>query len=200
MKINFLIPAFLFVLFTVVSCNKENEEPELETSYTKSIERISSNDFEKNLIEIAENTYPPKMDVMAAAIFSNIEIPDSAYWYYNSFDGVLIPYAITIDAINYYSELIEAMNAGEVNTIFITASFDYKSEVKYKEKFSIAITEQVDPENYENVFIVEMDLKWQNYCGSLCALWISKKRTVVFNKEGELIKIYFDGAESVAVS
>lgn len=200
MKVNLIIPVFIFFIFAAVSCNKENEEQEIETSYEQSIERISSNDFEKNLIEIAENTYPPKMDVMAAAIFSNIEIPDSAYWYYNSFDGVLIPYAITVDAINYYSELIEALNTGELQTIFITASFDYKAEVEFKEEYALANNEKDESDNYADVFVVEMNLKWENYCGSLCALWINKKRTVVFSEEGELLKIYFDGAKPVVVS
>jgi len=188
------------LVFFSVSCNKETEEPEIEISYTKSVARISANDFEKNLIEIAENTYPPKMDVMAAAVFSNMEIPDSAYWYYNSFDGVLIPYAITIDAVNYYSELIDDLDAGVLNTIFITAAFDYKAEVKFNESYTIIKNENEATENYEDVYVVEMILKWENYCGSLCALWINKKRTVIFNKEGELIKVYFDGPEPVMVS
>ena len=188
------------LLIFSVSCVKETEEPELETSFTKSIERIAKDSFETNLIEMAEKAYPPRMEVVAAAVFSNIEIPDSAYWYYNSFDGVLIPYAITIDAINYYTELIDGLESGTISSIFITASFDYKAEVELKEEYTIANNENNNDDNYQNVYVVTMNLKWENYCGSLCALWISKKRTVVFDKNGELLKIYFDGAEPVAVS
>jgi hypothetical protein len=192
---------FLLFLFALnYSCNKETKEPEIETSYTKSIERISSNDFEKNLIEIAENTYPARMEVLAAAVFSNIQIPDSAYWYYNSFDGIYIPYAITAGAIDYYSALIDDLNAGRVNSIFVTASFEYKADVEFKNNYSISENEKTGPDLYSEVYVVNMNLKWENYCGSLCAMWISKKRTVVFNQAGELLKVYFDGAEPVAVS
>ena len=159
MKINLLYSLVLILAIFSVSCNKETEEPEIETSYTKSIERIFSNDFEKNLIEIAENTYPPRMHVWAAAALSNFEIPDTAYWYYNSFDGVLIPYAITNEAINYYSDLIDDLDAGRINTFFITADFEYKAEVEFRENFSISVNENENPEDYKDVQIVQMNIK-----------------------------------------
>lgn len=190
----------LIILFAVISCNNETEEPEIERVYTKSVERISTNDFEKNLIEQAESIYPPRMEVMAAAVFSNIEIPETGYWYYNSFDGIYIPYAITVEAINYYGDLIDDIKSGKINTIFLTATFEYQAKIEFHNNYSIRNNEKDDSDEYKDVYVVEMNLTWENYCGSLCGLWINKKRTVIFNQSGELQKVYFDGAEPIAVS
>jgi hypothetical protein len=190
----------LIIIIVAISCNIETEEPVIEKIYTKSVERISINDFEKNPIEKAESIYPERIEVMAAAVFSNIDIPETGYWYYNSFDGIQIPYAITIDAINYYTELIDDINSGKINTFFLKATFIYQAKVEFHDNYSIKINGKDDANEYKNVYVVDMNLTWEHSCGSLCGLWINKKRTVVFDQSGELQKVYYDGAEPVAVS
>lgn len=192
-----LLPVFLLLFF---SCITESQEQQEERVFTKSVERISANNFEKNLIDAAEKYYPPREDVVIVAGTSKLEIPQTKYWFYSVFDGVYIPYAITIDAIQYYSGLIDDFNSGKKETFFITAKFEYKAEVKFYNDFSVKSTESQATDMYKSVYVVTMNLKWENYCGSLCALWINKERVVVFNQAGELIKVHFDGITPVAVS
>ncbi len=202
MKKYLFLPAILSTTIWF-SCSYEENEPEAEKSYTKSIERISSGSFEAGLIETAETVYPPRQDVIQAA-GTWTEVPVSGYWYYNSFDGVYIPYAITSDAINYYSGLIEQFNQEPEGNFFLTADFRHQATVSFKENYQSpalnSLGEPLIPQEYENVYVVEMKLEWEQYCGSLCAMWIDKERIVIFNKSGGLLDIFLDGPVSVPVS
>lgn len=198
---------FIIALMLFISCIKETEDNNLdniERSYTKSIERIASNDFEADLIDQAEKYYPSRENVVSAAEWSGMEIPETKYWYYNSFDGVKIPFAITEDAINYYSDLIDEFNENPDDVFFYSANFEYKAEVTFYENYISPETDSqeqaTEPESFDSVYVVKMALAWEDYCGSLCAAWINKDRIVVFNESGELLKVYLDGVSSVAVS
>lgn len=200
-------PLFVLLAFLILlSCDKNNEEqePEIERSYTKSVERISTNDFEAGLIDKAENYYPPRDTVVAATQWSGMELPDTKYWYYDHFDGVYLPFAVTSDAVDYYSELIDNFNKNKKEVFFLTAHFDYLAKVEFHEQYTSpeknASGKTVTPDTYSKVYVVRMKLKWENYCGSLCALWINKERVVVFNETGDLIKVYLDGTAPVLVS
>lgn len=194
---------FTLLILAFVSCNKSDSEPEEERLYTKSVERISSSNFEADLIDKAEKYYPPREDVLEVQGY-RMGIPDTLYWYYDSFDGVLLPYAITYDAIVYYSGLIDQFNANKVETFFLSASFEYKAEVTFHENYNSPSTfsdESIaEPKEYNSVYVVSLSLKWSDYCGSLCALWINKDRIAVFNENGELLKVYLDGLVPIAVA
>lgn len=194
-----LIVSLLF--FTILSCQKDNDES--ERSYTKSVERIFTNDFEENLIYKAEKHYPPRDSVLKVAK-SFMEIPESKYWYYNSFDGINIPYTITEDAVNYYSGLIDEFNKNKKINMFLTADFQYVAEVTFEKNFTSpafnSIGENIEFQEFSSVYVVALQLKWEDYCGNLCAMWINKKRIVVFNETGELLAVFLDGEEAVAVS
>jgi hypothetical protein len=58
----------------------------------------------------------------------------------------------------------------------------------------------VEPEIFSSAYVVELTIKWEQYCGPLCAMWINKKRIVVFNQAGQLLRVFLDGPVSVAVS
>lgn len=193
-----IIPIFLF---TLISCLK-TEEP-VEKNFVKSIERISEDDFEASLIEKAENYYPPREEVAGAAR-PWLEVPESGYWYYDSFDGVKIPYCITKEAIEYYSGLIDRFNADKDGTFFLAAEFNYKAEVKFFENYTSPATDsegiETEQQTFSSVYVVLMQLKWSDYCGSLCAMWIDKKREVVFSAEGDLLAVFLDGTIAVPVS
>ena len=188
------------IIFTNSSCQEKTDE--FERSYTKSIERISSNEFENELIDAAEKYYPPRDSVVKVTY--GMEIPYSKYWYYDVFDGVNIPYAITEDAINYYSNLIDELNENKKDNFFLAADLNYKAEVSFYESYTSPSLnsrgETVESEEFNSVYVVKMILKWEDYCGSLCALWINKERVVVFNETGDLLKVFLDGAAPTAVS
>ncbi|MDX8337650.1 hypothetical protein SLH46_00555 [Draconibacterium sp. IB214405] len=202
---NFFLPSLLMLAF--VSCSDSSDDNELEMperSYTKLIERNSDNTFEAELITKAESYYPSRQEVIDAAEWSGMEVPETAYWYYNSFDGVPIPYCITIDAIDYYSDLIDMYNANREDVFFYTAEFTYSANVAFHDNYTSpdknSMGEAVEPQSFESVYVVTLDLYWTDYCGSLCAMWIEKQRIVVFNESGDLLEVFMDGEISVPVS
>jgi hypothetical protein len=204
----FISVFFLIILF--ISCSENNTIPEDEIEqptkeYKKNIERIFSNEFERNLIALAESIYPRRDSVLSVTPTELIPfIPDSNYWFYQAFDGVNIPYAITNEAIVYYSEIIDELNASQ-NSFIYKAIFNYTATAAFYNTF---IFEGLDPftglplqsETFNNVFVVSMNLSWDHFCGPLCGLYIDHKRIVVFDNQGNLIKVFYDGDIPIAVS
>lgn len=205
MKANYFFLLSLLML-ALVSCNdSSDDELEMpERSYTKLIERNSDNSFEAELITKAELYYPPREDLIAATEWSGMEVPETAYWYYNSFDGVLIPYCITTDAIDYYTTLIDEFNANKEDVFFYTAEFTYSANVEFHDSYTSpdknSIGETVEPQSFDSVYVVTLDLYWMDYCGPLCAMWIEKQRIAVFSESGNLLEVFMDGTISVPVS
>lgn len=205
MRANYFLLLSLFIL-ALVSCSDSSDDGlEMpERSYTKLIERNTDNSFEADLITKAESYYPPREDLVAATEWSGLEVPETAYWYYNSFDGVLIPYCITTDAIDYYTTLIDEFNANKDDVFFLTAEFSYSANVEFHDSYSSpdenSNGETVEPQNFESVYVVTLNLYWMDYCGPLCAMWIEKQRIAVFNESGDLLEVFMDGTISVPVS
>lgn len=195
---------FAILILVVYSCSYSEAEKETDShSFTKKIERLADNEFESGLIEKTETYYPPREEVAEVA-GNRLDIPDSSYWYYNSFDGTLIPYAITKEAVNYYSNLIDEFTRTYGDSFFLSADFQYQATVRYEELYQSPDTnsagDAVIPLDFEKVYVVELVLKWDQYCGQLCAMWIDKKRIGVFDETGELLQIFLDGPISVPVS
>lgn len=172
-------------------------EKEEKREYKKLIERDFGNSVEEGLLTKAENYYPPREDIINAISTQTIEIPDSNYWYYDDFDGIRVPYCITIDAVNFYTHIIDSLNENKTANFLITAEFKYKAEVSFQKiYYSPARNNQgetVTPERFESVYVVHMYISWKDYCGALCGTTISRERIVIFNEEGELVKVFLDG-------
>ena len=196
-----LIPIILVIIF--VGCNNKDDILETPINFTKSIERISSNTFEAGLIEKAERYYPPREDVVSVSQIW-FQIPITAYWFYESFDGVFIPYSITIDAINYYSGMIDTLKIGNNTTKFLSAELKYKATVSFENEYISpslnSLGKAVVPEVFKSVYVVKLTLEWEQTCGSLCGLWIEKERIVVFDSEGNILKVFLDGPKRIMIS
>ena len=199
-----LLSTVLLLSIALAGCDSGGTEPEVERSYSKSIVREAASVFEATLIARAEVVYPPRDSVVAAA-WDPVQVPEVGYWFYGAFDGVLLPYAITGDAVTYYSELIDALEAGERLQFLTAASLDYRATASFREEYTF---EGVDPEtleplpseSFERVYVVEMSLKWHQYCGFDCAMWIDHDRVVVFDEAGDVLRVFLDGPRPIAVS
>ena len=133
---------YLLITFLIIGCIRDSSSPklidedEIKRSYTKTIIINSENAFTDSLISEAEKKYPARDSVLNVVDPREIElIPDSAYWFYSHFDGVLLPYAITKDAIKYYEDLIDSLRAGNIYQFIITAEFEYNSTITFKDTF-----------------------------------------------------------------
>ena len=186
--------------------NDSEHAPEIYREYTKSVVRESDSELEEKLIERAEAAYPPRDSVLKVVPSQRRDfIPKDGYWFYSSFDGVLIPYAITREAVDYYSDLIDALKSGDELQFITKADLRYFAKVDFHEEY---VFDEKDPrtgrplpeEVFNRVYVVQMTLEWSQYCGLECAMWIDQSRLVLFDQSGELLRIFRDGRHPVAVS
>lgn len=193
----------LLLMPLVVGCDATPDSGS-ERSYTQSIVREAGNDFEATLITRAEALYPPRDSVLAAA-WDPAQVPETGYWFYGLFDGTLIPYAVTGDAVTYYRELVEALDRSTSPPFLLSADLTYRAAVSFHETYTF---EELDPatqepfslEVFAQVYVVEMELDWSQYCGPVCGMWIEHSRVVVFDASGELLAVFGDGPRPTAVS
>lgn len=220
-SIVFFITAFLLVGCGVFENEQIEDDPEeeIERIYNKTIERNYSNEFERALIDSAEAAYPPRDNVIAVldSAFPNRNydelLPVTEYWHYDSFDGILLPYSITIDAIDYYGSLIDSMKASVTHQFITKANFKYKTSISFEEEYSFERPEewpdvvwqaflsfgqefgqnQLPSQLFENIYAVKMYLEWDHYCSEVCGLNFTQVRIILFNEKGDLVGIYLDG-------
>lgn len=198
----------IFFGVLLISCsntqqiNSQNDR-EYKREFSQSISRVFSNEFEEKLLKKAESIYPPRDSVLK--IVPNNEkdsIPETNYWFYRTIDHIKIPFVITSEAVNYYSNKINELYNDSTSTIY-SARFIYKAEVCFHETFNIDIDRIggliKQPHNFNNVFVVEMSMEWGHSCGNMCCLSFDKKRIVVFDLQGNLLNIFYDKSGTVII-
>lgn len=201
----------LGLITLLISCNTDtNFVTGLEKQkfgFKKSIKRISSN-FDEYLLILKAELYNPSRDSILKLPNRLKDIPEKNCWYFDSFDNILIPYAITADAIIYYSNLMDTLIASKGIYHRIPnqqVSYEYKADVKFYDSYTFIsdsrfTVKPLPTVSFENVYVVDMYLHWENHCGSACALYINHKRIVVFDKDRNLLRIFYDGVSWTAVS
>lgn len=192
----------------LVSCsntqtiNLQNDKKMIK-QFSQSISRVFNNEFEEKLLKQAESFYPPRDSVIKIVSEEyKGSIPYTGYWFYKTIDHIKIPYAITSEAVDYYSKKIDELYK-DSTSIINSAKFIYKAEVKFYETFkldvdriSMAIKQ---PYNANNVFVAEMSMEWGHGCGNMCCLGIRIKRVVIFDLQGNLLMVFYDRFGSVII-
>ena len=174
----------------------------LGRAFVASVHRNFRTSEEEHLIRIAEETYPPPEAILAIA-GSRSSGPalssEKRLWWYDDFDGVRLPYAVTLDAVRYYLGLLQAMGRGDsaqTNRIRMKrGEFSYYANISPRPR-----TFSRDGRVFRDVYVVEMGLSWSNYCGPECACWFSLDRTVVLRRDGTVLCVFGDRKPSVTVS
>ena len=170
-------------------------------AFVVSIRRSFRNPEEERLIRIAEETYPPPEAILAIA--GSRPGPEALskekrLWWYDSFDGVRLPYAVTMDAVRYYLTLSQALARGDTTETGIRmkrSEFSYHASIAARPS-----TYSRDGRVFKDVYVVNMGLTWSNYCGSECACWFRLDRTVVLRPDGTVLCVFGDQKPMVIVS
>ena len=171
-------------------------------AYVATVHREFRNPLEERLLGVAEGIYPPAKAVVSVAD-NHAErsklLREERLWWFGDFDGVRLPFAVTMDAVHYYLKLTQTFGRGDrtpPHQIPMIAS-----------KFSYTATVSPGPRNYtrggrtfRDVYVVEMKLSWWDYCGSLCACGFDLDRTVLFLPDGTLVCVFGDRKPLVGVS
>lgn len=171
-------------------------------SHPVTIKRSYVDVKQAKLIQLAEATMPKKEDVIKAMRSRGRQAFDTANtenpWWYDAFDGVFIPYAITAEGLSYYVALSDSFRKGNYSETkgikMEETSLVYTADIAIHEQFNY------EGETFNNVSVVTMNLSWYQYCGNVCAMRFEKKRIVIFDDKGLILRIFHDGITNYTVS
>lgn len=179
------------------------EEKIDQGSYKINIVRKSPNETERLLIRKAEALYPkenlvekPKSTTAAEKKVFSPTVEEAPFWSLKSFDGVKIAAIVSTRSINYYLELSSAYRNNQKPTAIEMSktAFSYSAVVVHYDKYDFR------RENFENVNVVFLKMKWSQYCGGLCAMGFTREKFVVFDKNNEPLAVFTDMETGVWVS
>jgi carboxypeptidase family protein len=168
-------------------------------AFVATVRREFRSPNEERLLRIAEETYPPTKAVASLAderTDHRALLKEKRLWWFGEFDGVRLPYAVTLGAVRYYLGLTQAMGRGErVPFRKKRIQFSYLASVS-----SSPDTVSMEGRAYGGVYVVKMSLEWSDYCGSLCALYFRLDRTVLLRPDGTVVGIFGDRRPMMMVS
>lgn len=178
-----------------------------------SVLRVAANPNDARLIVVAEQLYPNPEVILAAATteerkrllatargipLDTLKFPQRAAgspadrWWLDAFDGTWIPFAVTAGAVDYYLGRLHEYAAVRSPSGFSETDGDHAS---------LFYTARVIPGNAPDVArIVELELRWEYWCGLLCAMGFTHTRRVFFDAAGRVIRIEGDERPAVVVS
>ena len=157
--------------------------------HTVTVTRKAADDAERRLIAAAEAAQPPRADVQKAA--GETKLPEQGpVWWYREALGLRIPYALTTEAVDYFTALVRSY-AKESFTRYTQPS----SRVEYTASVAAHQSFQHEEASFTNVRVVTLSLAFdQNFCATGTeGLAFRKERTVVFDAAGKILAIFGDG-------
>lgn len=173
----------------------------LRKAFTATVSRYAESPELERLVRIAEETYPPIQAILPIADSRNRDAVSKQErpWSYGEFDGVRLPYAVTMDAVRYYLALIQALARGDSTQThgirMKVASFTYRATVsQHYADYSR------DGRAFKDVYVVSMKVRWSDYCGRLCACGFDLDREVVVRRDGTVLCVFGDRKPMVTVS
>lgn len=117
-------------------------------------------------------------------------------WWYEEKHGLRIPFAITDDAITYYSEIVaENAKKGFKSYAKPSSRLSYQASVQFHEEFNL------DGKTFKGVNVVTMELSFAaNFTAEAAAgLSLVKKRIVVLGAGNKVLHLSGDGPTEAAV-
>jgi hypothetical protein len=176
--------------------------------------RSARTPHERDLIALAERLYPDPETLLAA-------LPDSAYrarvlamasgkpgvfkvaqrdagasgdrWWLDHFDATWLPFAVTGGTVDYYLGRLRDLAAGR--SPFVLSPKDNGDSGAFEYQATVRPTSDADV-----AYIVELRIRWDYSCGSLCAVYFRHTRVVWFDAQGKPVRITGDGRPEVIVS
>jgi hypothetical protein len=162
-----------------------------------SVKRISTDEAGAKLIAAAEEL--PHDGIGPDPVEPGeprLETPPKEQWWQKEELGIKIPFAITKDAIAYYSELVTGYGKQATKRYMEPSSnFTYEAKVAKQTEFSI------DGKTFKDVSVVTMEMKFMESFAATTteALSFEKRRTVVFDGDGKVLHVSGDGPTEAAI-
>jgi hypothetical protein len=189
--------------------SKPKDWPADPTKHVVNIRREAADEKQSAMIAAAEAAQPSKEALRKAADASDPNDPlglaqpkeaqpptgDKVWWYKEQL-GIRIPYAITADAVAYYSELVGKYGKQALNRFMQPSSrLDYHAGVKFHKEFKL------DDKTFNDVHVVTLKLIFsQNFVASQTeGMQFEKERIVILDDKGKVQHISGDGPTEVPI-
>ncbi len=171
------------------------EWPANTNRHTVTIVRNAFEEDGRRLIARAEGLQPDRAGLDKAA--GDVPLPrEGKVWWFREQFGIRLPYAVTGDAVTYYTGVVTGYGKMSMKRYAEPSSaLKYTASVKRHERF------ELDGKSWQNVDVVTLKLEFrQSFCASGTeAFGFTKERTVVFDKEGKVLHVSGDGVTDVPV-
>jgi hypothetical protein len=183
--------------------------------FRASVLRVAMNANDARLIAAAEQLYPIPNAIIATATtadernrllataagvsLNTLKVPQRTAgspadrWWLDAFDETWIPFAVTAGAVDYYLGRLRDYAAGR-------SPFGF-SATDGADHGSLFYTARVVPTSEPGIArVVELQLRWEYWCGMLCAMEFIHTRRVFFDAAGRAVRVEGDGRPEVGVS
>jgi hypothetical protein len=175
-------------------------------SFRLTVLRTADSERDRRLLRRAESFFPPHESIEAdvadflrssggrgwTARMDEAASLAGSRWWWDTFDGILTPYALTGPTVAYYIERLRDLAAGPSPVAEFTGSAIHRGEMRYRAG--------VRCQDEGARCVVDMRLEWRYRCGSACAIWFTEERAVTFDASGEIVSVEGDGRPSYEVS
>lgn len=182
-------------LAAVLPDSKPKDWPANPARHTVTVRREAADKTQSALIAAAEAALPEKAALSRAA--GEKGAPQGAkVWWYQEQLGIRIPFAITDDAVAYYTNLVEKYGKQTFNRYVEPSSrLEYNAAVKLHKEFKF------DGKTFNNVQVVTLKLKFsQNFAATTAeGMSFEKERTVILDADGKVLHISGDGPTEVPI-
>lgn len=169
--------------------------PANPAKHTITIDRAAKDPKESALIAAAEAAVPDAA-ALKKAIGDGPAPEDASQWWCGETLGIRIPFALTGDAVRYYSALVEGYRKQELERYSEpSSSVGYHATVERHAEF------ELDGKAYKDVQVVTLKLAFSQHFAATVTegMDFQKQRTAVFDASGKLLALSGDGATQAAV-
>jgi hypothetical protein len=171
-----------------------------------SIDRRTTSPAESLVVEIAESVFPDVSQIERAAARETLSavverlafarrLPGERWWW-DDFDDVLTPYAVTGASVAYYTTRIRERAAQPNPFVQFSEGRPHSGSFAY----SATVTSRSAVDRGDVGYLVHLELTWRYFCGTLCAVSFRKTRDVTISRDGRVIMIQGDGRPLLIVS
>jgi hypothetical protein len=159
------------------------------------VKREGGDDAEKKMIAVAERAMADA-EKLRKAIGDDAELKDKSQWWYGERLGIRVPFAITADAVDYYTKLVEDFGKQTFKRYIEPSSrLEYKASVKAHDEFKHG------EKSFKDVHVVTLKLNFSQQFAATGTEGMSfeKERTVVLDAGGKVLLIIGDGKTEAMV-
>lgn len=162
------------------------------------IERVADDSLERHLLVQAERLMPARDSIEAAAapftarggnwprVFAKAaELPGERWWW-QEFDDVLIPYALTGATVSHLVERVREFSSQPNPFASSNPGVEHAASVEYRARVERTADARAP-------YRAQLEIRFRFYCGPRCALRFTHSRTVDFDADGRVIRVRGDG-------